>query len=96
MKGCTLRVSASGERRRYAVALVIEDRYTPSDVSPASTVALQFLLEFYGNDNGECDAAPTFVSTTPAYGNTVVATETDGIVSASIDITVESSAAGQT
>ena len=59
---CTISYSATGTIGLYAVAIQIEDFYSPLDTVPLSSIPLQFLVNVYRSTNTvTCPYLPTFV-----------------------------------
>ena len=68
---CELRYTANDLTGWYAVAIQVEDYASPTDVSPLSSIPLQFLVNVF-DSNASCSSVPEFVSPTREDGSRVV------------------------
>ena len=66
---CEVQYVASNITGDYAVALQVEDFMSPTDITPLSSVPLQFVVRVQDiNSNPPCTSQPVFVNPTPLDG----------------------------
>ena len=69
MLQCEIQYRASNLTGDYAVALQVEDFMSPTDITPLSSVPLQFVVRVQDIPfNPPCTSQPEFVGTTPSDG----------------------------
>ena len=69
---CELEYQATGQNGSYAVALQIEDFATSTDITPLSSIPVQFVvLVFTPATNQPCSSRPLLVGTTPLDGSSI-------------------------
>ena len=61
---------ANGQTGHYAIAVQVEDFASPTDVTPLSSVPVQFLALVF-NSTQPCSSRPELVGTTPVDGSCI-------------------------
>ena len=67
---CELQYEATGLIGRYAVALQVEDFASPADLTPLSSVPVQFVVLVFSSRQS-CSSQPVLVGATPPDGSCI-------------------------